>query len=939
MTPSQTIGPFFGFGLPWPAGPLVVPAQTPGAVRLFGRVLDGKGEPITDALVESWQCDADGRYAGGGAASWFRGFGRCPTDRDGAFAILTVKPGTIRIANFVHAPHVLLSVHARGLAGSACRREIYFPRRAGGERRRSRSLAAVADGAQRATLIAAATNEGGYRFDIRLQGEDETVFFDVFETPSALVGSPPGLFDGVLARGAVRGATSDRAWLQAMLDVEAALARAGARAGLFSPAIAEEIAHACRAENFDVAAIGHAAAATGNPVPALVRALTARVAGAAGGEIHRGATSQDIIDTAAMLIVRRALAPLIADIDGAARAAARLAARHRQTLMAGRTLLQQALPITFGLKAAGWLSALDGAAARLEEIARAHLAVQLGGAAGTLASLGTAGPAVVGFLGEELGLAVPLLPWHSARERVADLAAALGVAAGAIGKIARDVTLLAQTEVGEAHERERANDERAAWHRARGRGAGCTQPARRLVDVAPQEQPGRVAISATACAARAPGLVATQLAAMVQEHERAAGAWHAEWRPLNDLMVTVGSAAAWLRDCLERLTVDEGRMRANLGATHGLLLSERVTAALAPHVGRLAAHDLVTDACAEAAAGPRALAEVLAARPAITAWLSLLGDRRAARSVGLPRQHAALLRSRAAGPRRAPGRCRRARRGLAAVSAPVAVHHQVDGPPDAPVLVLSGSLGSALEMWDPQMPALIRHFRVVRYDLRGHGRSPVPPGPYEIADLGADLIALLDRLGVARAHLCGLSLGGMLSLWTAAHHPERVDRLVVMCTSALLGPPEMWIERAAVVSERGTSAVADTVVARWFTPALQRRAPELVAQMRAMLVATPAAGYAACCGADPAQRDLRAELAADRRRPRWRSPARRIHRRRPRTSSRIAERRSSGCHLAVVDERGAPVPTSSNLERASALILAHLRGDAEAPSPTAQRQE
>jgi len=412
-----------------------------------------------------------------------------------------------------------------------------------------------------------------------------------------------GLFDGVLARGAVREATSDRAWLQAMLDVEAALARAEARAGLFAPAIADEIARACHADSFDIAAIGRAAAATGNPVPALVRVLTAQVAGSAGGEVHRGATSQDIVDTAAMLVASRALLLLGLDLDGAARAAARLADGHRQTLMAGRTLLQQALPITFGLKAAGWLSSLDGAAARLAEIRSTGLAVQLGGAAGTLASLGAAGPAVVGFLGEELGLAVPLLPWHSARERVAELAAALGVTAGALGKAARDVTLLAQTEVGEVREGDR------------GRGGSSTLP---------HKNNPVAAISAVACATRAPELCATLMAAMVQEHERAAGAWHAEWRPLRDLLVTVGSAAAWLRDCLERLVVDEGRMRANLAATHGLLLSERVTAVLAPHVGRLVAHDLVTEACAEVAAGSRPLAEVLAARPAITAWLSPL---------------------------------------------------------------------------------------------------------------------------------------------------------------------------------------------------------------------------------------------------------------------------------------------------------------------------
>jgi protocatechuate 3,4-dioxygenase alpha subunit len=176
MTPSQTIGPFFGFALPWSAGPLVVPAETPGAVRIFGRLLDGKGEPVTDGLVESWQCDAEGRYAGGGASAWFRGFGRCATDREGGFALLTLMPGVIRIGNFAHAPHLLLSVYARGLLKRVATR-MYFPDEPEANTG-DPVLASVADGAQRATLIAAATNEG-YRFDIRLQGEGETVFFDV----------------------------------------------------------------------------------------------------------------------------------------------------------------------------------------------------------------------------------------------------------------------------------------------------------------------------------------------------------------------------------------------------------------------------------------------------------------------------------------------------------------------------------------------------------------------------------------------------------------------------------------------------------------------------------------------------------------------------------------------------------------------------------------
>ncbi len=177
------------------------------------------------------------------------------------------------------------------------------------------------------------------------------------------------------------------------------------------------------------------------------------------------------------------------------------------------------------------------------------------------------------------------------------------------------------------------------------------------------------------------------------------------------------------------------------------------------------------------------------------------------------------------------------------------VHHVVEGPPGAPVLVLSNSLGSTLAMWGPQVQALARHFRVVRYDMRGHGRSPVPPGPYEVEALGRDLLALLDRLGVPAAHLCGLSIGGMVSTWVAANAPERVERLVLCCTSAHFDPPlaSLYRERAAVVRAQGTDAIADAVVARWLTPSFAGAHPAVVETLRAMIASTPAEGYAGCC--------------------------------------------------------------------------------------------
>jgi 3-oxoadipate enol-lactonase len=191
----------------------------------------------------------------------------------------------------------------------------------------------------------------------------------------------------------------------------------------------------------------------------------------------------------------------------------------------------------------------------------------------------------------------------------------------------------------------------------------------------------------------------------------------------------------------------------------------------------------------------------------------------------------------------------------------VAVHHEVTGPADAPVVVLSNSLGSRLEMWDAQADRLAERYRVVRYDTRGHGRSPVPSGPYSIDDVTDDVVALLDRLGVERAHFVGLSLGGMTGMRLAARDPERVDRLVVLCTGAHLAPSSAWTERAATVRAEGTGAVAKAVVRRWFTPAYLEARPTVRKESEEMVATTPAEGYASCCEVIAAM-DLRPDLAS-----------------------------------------------------------------------------
>jgi 3-carboxy-cis,cis-muconate cycloisomerase len=353
-----------------------------------------------------------------------------------------------------------------------------------------------------------------------------------------------GLFDALYARGPVAAQTDGRAWLAAMLDVEAALARACADEGLIPAASAEAIVRACRVEAFDLSAIAAATGDSATPVIAIVAGLRRAVGEQAAPHVHLGATSQDIIDSAAMLLARRALEPLLADAGLAASAAAGLAEVHRESPMAARTLLQQAQLSTFGLRAAGWLVGLAEACVRLREVADRRLAVQMGGPVGTRA------PAVGARVAAQLGLAEPTLPWGAIRVRPVELASALGVLAGVFAKIARDVELFAQNEVGELRE---GGAERG----------GSSAMAHKRNPVA--------SVAILACTTRVPGLVSTMLAAMAQEHERAAGAWQAEWGTLSDLLTLVGSAAAWSADLLGGLEVDVVRMRENAAGLDGSL--------------------------------------------------------------------------------------------------------------------------------------------------------------------------------------------------------------------------------------------------------------------------------------------------------------------------------------------------------------------------------
>jgi 3-carboxy-cis,cis-muconate cycloisomerase len=430
-----------------------------------------------------------------------------------------------------------------------------------------------------------------------------------------------GLFGGVFARGGVE--AGDAAWLQAMLDAEAGLARALERAGLAPAGAGEAVTVAARAGNFNPNELGGLAALTGNPVPGLARSLARQVPQTAVSAVHRGATSQDIVDTAAMLLAKRAIGVIQADLGRAADAAAGLAAAHRDSIMIGRTLLQQAVPVTFGLVAAGWLTSLDEARAGLDSVGP-RLAVQFGGAAGTLASLGEAGQRVTALLAEELGLAVPVLPWHTDRLRIIDLGTALARVAAVLGKVARDVTLLAQSEVGEVSEGGGPAEARAD-QRGADQQAPAVSPRRGGSSAMPHKRNPVASIAILGCTRQVPGLLATLAAASEQELQRAAGAWHAEWEPLTALLRLTGSASSWAADLLPGLVVDTSRMAANLAATKGLPLAEHVSSLLAGVLGGAQAHDLVAEAGARATSAGLPLRDVLLAVPKLEQRLSSAG--------------------------------------------------------------------------------------------------------------------------------------------------------------------------------------------------------------------------------------------------------------------------------------------------------------------------
>jgi len=413
------------------------------------------------------------------------------------------------------------------------------------------------------------------------------------------------LLDALLRYGALDNLFTDEARVQGMLDFEAALARAEAKCGIVPASQAQIIASKCRAENFDFAGIAKDTALAGNLAIPLVRRLTELVAHEdkdAARFVHWGATSQDVIDTGCVVQVRGALNLIDQDLARLSDTLIALAEKHRATPIVARTWMQQALPTTFGFIVAGWLDAVTRHRERVAEIKPRILTLQFGGAVGTLAALGGRGPEVAQVLAEELGLALPAIPWHTHRDRIVELAATLGLCTGTLGKIARDISLHTQTEIAELFE-----------PFAEGRGGSSTMPHKR--------NPVTCAV-VLAAATRLPGLVATLLSAMPQEEQRGLGGWHAEWETLPEIVCLCGGALHHLAEMLPGLEVDAERMRKNLEITNGLIFAEAVTMALGDRMGKMPAHLLVESACKKAREQNRHLKDVLREESGIRGYLT-----------------------------------------------------------------------------------------------------------------------------------------------------------------------------------------------------------------------------------------------------------------------------------------------------------------------------
>ena len=515
-----------------------------------------------------------------------------------------------------------------------------------------------------------------------------------------------------------------------------------------------------------------------------------------------------MLDTALVLQMRQALPLILHAVDQSDTALTRQVRAHAETVMTGRTWLQPGPPTTLGLKLAGSLVALRRHHARLLAASERALVLQFGGAVGTLSALGDAGPEVASKLAHLLNLNEPDLPWHTQRDNLVEMGEVLALLCGTLGKFAKDISLLMQAEVAEVAE-----------PAIEGRGISSTMP---------QKRNPVACASVLASAARAPGLVATLLGAMPQEHERGLGLWQAEWDTLPELFKLTSVALARSVEIAEGLRVDAEKMESNLEKTLGLSQAEAVSVALAQALGREAAHQLLCAATRQAANSGQHLSSVLKAMPEVTMHLSAAEIDRLLD----PREY---LGSAQRFIRRVLGRLM-----PTADIGDVSLHFELSGHESGPAIVFANSLGADLRMWDKAVPFFERDFRIVRFDARGHGLSSIPLRPYSLQNLATDLLHLVNQLGIESFAVCGLSLGGLVGQWIAINAPDCVNALILANSAARFLSPEAWQARIDLVQSQGLAALAKTTLTRWFTQAYISHHPAEMAEIVAMIEKTSA---------------------------------------------------------------------------------------------------
>jgi 3-carboxy-cis,cis-muconate cycloisomerase len=617
---------------------------------------------------------------------------------------------------------------------------------------------------------------------------------------------------------------TDEALIQAMLDFESALAKAQAHEGLIPTAAALIDFQRLR---LDITLGGNACIPLIKQLTALIKSQNAE-----GSKfVHFGATSQDVIDTATMLQTKKALQTIDNQLVTLIQQLAQLVETQRDTVMIGRSFMQHARPITFGFKVATWLDGIFRTKQKIEQLFVENFAVQLGGAVGNLSSMEGKGMAVAAKMAEILALKLPTIPYHTQRDRFVEIASTLGILTGNLGKIAKDISLLMQTEIGEVSEPSGV-----------GKGGSSTMPHKR-------NPVSCIAILANA--QRVPALVSTMFSSMIQDHERATGAWHAEWETLTDIIKLTGGALNQALILTNGLEVNVEKMRQNLENTEGLIYAENISLALSEKIGKTEAHELVENWCKAANTEGVHLKAFISSKKEIIehftpAQFNDLFDPK--NSLGISN----LLIDNILNENKIY-----TMNNIMHLSNGIDVRYKLEGNPSLPVLVFSNSLGTDYHMWDAVMPFLLPHFQILRYDTRGHGKTSVTPRPYSIELLGNDLITLLDDLNIKKATFCGLSMGGLIGQWLGIHHSERFEKLIICNTAAKIGVVEVWNERIGNILKEGTPSIWDATLDRWFTPNFQQETTKIAAVKSAFLSCNTE-GYAACCAAvrDADFRDL-----------------------------------------------------------------------------------